>query len=103
MARGARPGIPPGYDPARDSGGYERAACAARQACPGRAGQRLAMPGRYLPSAHRRSCKLETNPQAAHPTKSGECMKQLAILVAATAAALSTSLPASASEELAKK
>src|SRR5882672_9194083 len=54
------------------------------------------MPGRYLPAAYNRSCKLTQSYQ-------GERMKQLATILAVAGAALSSSLPAVASEELAKK
>src|SRR5258708_9032460 len=68
----------------------------ARQAVAPGAGQRLAMPGRYLSAAHQQSCKLDESPK-------GERMKHLVLSLGAVAVAVSTSLPAAASEELAKK
>src|SRR5258706_3427062 len=86
------------YSPARHSRRDGGPAAAARQAGPTGRGQRLGVPGRYLPRAHRRA-------RNAHQDSQGEAMKRLTNIaaVAALAVALPAASPARASEELAKK
>src|SRR5207237_9985279 len=76
---------------ARSAGRIGRPAGAARQAGAAGAGQRRAMPGRYMPGADQRSHTIEGR-------MPGEIMKSAALVLVLAAA-----LPAYAQEELAKK
>src|SRR3954454_18358499 len=89
------PVVPASRRRARGAGRRTGVAGAARQAGSARAGQRLALPGRYMPGTDQRSHTIAGR-------TSGDPMKH-AVVALALAAALPAAEAAHAQEELAKK